>query len=350
MSSLSTFHATVNLISANNSHAIAGIRDETGPSALFGLQDAYAVADYPGSDFWLFEHGCHTGVNGTGPNDCTQSCSLPQQIWSDKYAMHTLANCLVYPKIAQALTYGRLDAPSLDLARRFNIEPAPQGVYNATTSVQGLNACIFEYCQENNPCDFFNDWNATTSSETDIGQGCAHLDTSPDAAPLNHLCTINMTSLCSTAPDVGAVNNDLGGPGVFVSYIIQYTVCVLAWMALNILDLWIQIFIFFVCPGPIYWYWTHPRGLAGGWKAATKAQKTFRKVLGSQHDAWLAALVEFQKTQAFFCIAISIAVYVQLSGQLNTVDAKTLQQLQNNTELSNVILYGGLYPLSKSHP
>ena len=133
-------------------------------------------------------------------------------------------------------------------------------------------------------------------------------------------------------------------------------------------DSWTRSYIFWWIPplpiGPIFWacrYWSKTRSLRGAYEGVSRewerASNFQEKVRESDHAAaFLYALVEFQKAQIFFVLAVQAAALTALSSVGNLFDAQTYQQLVNNADILSLVAVSGclstvfvLYILYLSH-
>lgn len=116
-------------------------------------------------------------------------------------------------------------------------------------------------------------------------------------------------------------------------------------MLYRVFDSWLRNSVFWFLPlpilGPIYWMY-FPRGLGGILTKAQHLQENLKK--SQQQAALLEAMVEFQKAQCFFMLAIQIAALLALSSNQNYFDATTYNELLSNANLLNSIAVSGFLP------
>lgn len=132
------------------------------------------------------------------------------------------------------------------------------------------------------------------------------------------------TEIC---PDSTALGNvDIGGIGVYLSYIVQLFLILMVWASLRIL--WC-----FIPPPP-----------GTPWQPAL-----------DQQDAVMVGLYDFQQAQAYFALTLSLATFIALAGDGAIFEASTYQQIGITIALfgdaattSVVCMTLGIYLLHKS--
>lgn len=106
-----------------------------------------------------------------------------------------------------------------------------------------------------------------------------------------------------------------------------------------LLDRWLYLFIVWIFPGPLCWILI---------LNALKRDKHFTQSLQfkldpvEQTSALKTALVDFQKTQCCFNIALQIATFLAISGSRNMINAKSMSQFISSISLLYQIGLGGV--------
>ncbi|KAK3626671.1 hypothetical protein LTR22_023098 [Elasticomyces elasticus] len=246
----------------------------------------------------MFQSGC---LSDDGQQNCTAVCADPGSVWGDKFK-GTLSNCMTYPVIASALGHGvnvtlrtsRTPAiiPFPDDGSMYGIIPDANLDLNTPAPWSVINQCTAAYCE----------------AGKDNGG-------SVDAS----------------------INPDLGGVGMVIAYLIQLSIVLGGW-ALNLIS---------EAGTTAFVYITKLVGRRQDrvkmWHRRAKSLR--RKVHDSQHAAALnATLVEFQKTQAFFMLAVVIAA-LQAVHDAKYLDLSTWVQVQTNLDFITTLALSGSYPI-----
>ncbi|KAK5681557.1 hypothetical protein LTS10_006089 [Elasticomyces elasticus] len=252
----------------------------------------YDLGDPDGYFFriYLYNDGCQ---GKSGQQNCTAACADPVSVWGDGNSS-TLANCMVYPWISSALgrnvtlywipdsgsrvsfpndgaVYGILPDSSLDLNT-----PEPWAV---------INECTTAHCKAIDQLE----GNCDLTEQMIYKSGWSIGEFSPVLYINTTLCHID-----------DSLNPDLGGVGMVIAYLIQFSILLAAWILNVVSELGT---VAFVRATTILSDHGH-----GQSRWQRKAKKFHYKMQHSRHAAVLnATLVEFQKTQVFFMLAVAIA-------------------------------------------
>lgn len=286
----------------------------------FGLQDALnSYYQTPNGAITLFPDAC---IQNDGTPNCTAACLDNTQMFSN---LETLHNCAVFPNISVHLANDNVSAGARRLAEELKIEPSSKGSTLPSSISNAIQRCLLDSCENNPDC-----------KDTLNPSSVSNKNHSPD--DLTGILFAN-TYLNICGPITAYVNADVGGIGVFISYIMQMGLALLAFI---VTIPWSSII----------------RGFRTGFVyclAALSPQrrssraKQYSQVLSVQSnrkypEALIAALVAFQKAQCFFMLATNIAGFViEQSGGLAP---QSLQQLYNTYIFIKVIAIGGFLPIT----
>ncbi|KAM0797758.1 hypothetical protein BDR22DRAFT_432152 [Usnea florida] len=275
-------------ITAGNSSVLGNLRNTIG---LQGALNKY----YRSTDgaITVFADAC---MQNNGVKDCTAACQNHTQMFRN---LTTLHNCVVFSDISLHRSNNSLTAEASHLAEELNIEPGNNGslIFNATQS------CLLDSCNSNTHCagNFSN-----TRNDTYI-------------------------SLC------GAISHptipDVGGIGVFISYVMQMGLALLAFV---LTIPWLSIIKRVRTSFAYVFRASSLQNTSSKPKQSLSNRKSI-KALGK-------AIEDFQKAQCFFMLATNIASLIaEKSGGL---DPMSLQQLYNTYVLIKVVAIGGYLPIT----
>ncbi|TKA69406.1 hypothetical protein B0A55_07838 [Friedmanniomyces simplex] len=332
----------------------------------------------------LYDSGCKVG-NGW---NCTAACLDtevgPNMVWNTTgYGMYTMQNCVVFPFIAALLAASNLAPAAVELAQKYQIAPDASLVNNSSAAWPVINNCINQYCEGNSestpgcgtspasnqdqvPEYLFtpnytywsrgNGENYTvnyTFAGSTINSGlCQNLNAGYAfaASDLYHVLTMQQY-VYFTCPqraqihilDSGIVlgdkpclviNGDIGGIGMFVSYVMQMGIVLSAWLLFHFYETWAA------WPLTITLIPFH-----GTRKASQLAKQAQNDLRASKHAAALvSALDEMQKAQVFFMLAVQIAALIALRNP-TYMQATSWQQLWNNYGILFNLAFGGMLPV-----
>ncbi|KAK5127929.1 hypothetical protein LTR85_005046 [Meristemomyces frigidus] len=254
------------------------------PAANATLQSAAwlgAVDTYNTSAIHLYASGC----KWNGQNNCSLACQQPEHVWGSLAATH---NCLAYPAISGLLDTDRLSAESAELASQYGIYSNKSVALSSI--VDPLVSCAVQSCMNStrHPSYCSEIYSLSTSVDD---------PTSPDFVFYANLNGIDFVEdICYTSP--ASANLDIGGIGVYISYLIQLSVVLSAWLYNRSLSTWLR---WAACSIPAR-------------KNAYERAKTLQAKIDAtqQRPALIAGLVDFQKAQAYFSITLQGAALLAI--------------------------------------
>jgi hypothetical protein len=133
------------------------------------------------------------------------------------------------------------------------------------------------------------------------------------------------------------INSDIAGLGIYISYIMQLCIMLIAWLYAVSLALWKR------CP---------QRGTSWKRRPGWIEYCSTRVDVGPQYDALITVLVEYHKAQCYFTITLQAASLLALGGHGHLLDAPTYKQIGPAVALlgdiaaaASVCLTFGLYLL-----
>ncbi|KAK5737452.1 hypothetical protein LTR17_006679 [Elasticomyces elasticus] len=279
----------------------------------------------------MFHGGC---LSDDGQQNCTAVCADPESVWGDNVSI--LSNCMTYPVIASALghgvnvtlwtnyaTYPATLIPFPDDFATYGIMPDANLDLNTPAPWSAINQCTAAYCEAGKE----NGGRCDLTSQMTYKSNWSNVNFSP-ALYFN-------TTFCDSVD--ASINPDLGGVGMVIAYLIQLSIVLGGW-ALNLIS---------EAGTTAFVYVTKLVGRrqdrAKIWHRRAKDLR--RKSHDSQHAAALnATLVEFQKTQAFFMLAVVIAA-LQAVHNAKYLDLSTWAQVQNNLDFITTVALSGSYPV-----
>ncbi|KAL8633104.1 hypothetical protein Q9189_001182 [Teloschistes chrysophthalmus] len=140
----------------------------------------------------------------------------------------------------------------------------------------------------------------------------------------------NDTNICHNiyAPAV----DDIAGIGIYASYWMQNGIAIAAWAVLRLFDFWLYYALlgFFL--------------LVSRDQAYERAERNGRMNLRYRIPNLISALIEFQKTQCFFMIAVQVAAII--IAHRGGFEAQTLQQLSNSYSAITLLAICGYMPVA----
>ncbi|KAK4580047.1 hypothetical protein LTR86_000249 [Recurvomyces mirabilis] len=293
-------------------------------------------------------------VPGSKPQawDCNAAClnttTGPELVWGNKdyNSMYTLQNCVVLPAIMALLAGGNLTANGVKVAAKYGIVGNASLIQTPAQAWPVISGCIDAYCKsggeggpptpgcERGNSDDYAKYVILPSETYYNGKGAW------DAAGEDYWWPENFTFSGVDAFNSGLchnltafINSDIGGIGMFVSYLMQTFIVLSAWLLFHIYSNWS----------------TYPIFLAlvarhGHRRASDLAQEKQAKIAKGYSDALVSALVEFQKAQVFFMLSVQIAILVALHNP-SYIEAKNWQALWNNFGILYSLAFGGCLPV-----
>ena len=274
----------------------------------------------------VYDAGCLTGSGGL---DCEKACLDSAAVWGKKSSPMTFANCALLPFLispdstldfTEAGT-GNQGNESFQRAAVFDY----LGVSPNFTNVAGVNntiqTCFNDYCKASN-CTWLNPPTSLEPQEL----------LSSFSSQLGSICK---PSIFSNNPSA-SVSSDVGGPGVVISYGVQYGLALLGWMALKFLTSLVYDFSLWIFPGPFLGF------RSGGWPRVRRMCERWQESVHSinQTAALTAALVDFQKAQCCFTIAVQIAALIQFSNKINAIGATSPIQVRFTYQFMTYVALG----------
>lgn len=281
--------------------------------SLLSFQDAFLSFGHNISDkssVNVFSDGC---ILSDGKNNCQLACQNASLIFE---STATLQNCLQYPALIAALSHQDLDPESVSAAADFGFFPENVGVSNNIATI--IQQCLNEYCASpSGQCDA----QASRSSAEVPATLCS--TTQP------HLCFKN-TNICDSV--YAPVVDDIAGIGIYASYWMQNGIALVAFALLRLFDFW----IYYITIALLFCF-------SGFKKAKAKAETAKQMGLRYRVPNLISALIEFQKAQCFFMIAVQAAAIIVVRG--GGFQAQTLQQLSNTYSAITLISICGFLPV-----
>ncbi|KAK5693867.1 hypothetical protein LTR17_024953 [Elasticomyces elasticus] len=203
--------------------------------------NAYGPYYGPYGFLQLYDTGCRTGETTW---NCTAACLDtdvgPDMVWnSSALGMYTLQNCVVLPVIAALLASSSLTSAAVALAQKYEIASDASLINGTAWPV--LSNCFDQYCEANG----------------DNTPGC-NSTSNPDIVPLmfttnyahfmdgdGRRYSTNFTIAKGAIPAMGlchnlnaVINGDIGGIGMFVSYMMQMMIVLSAWVLFHFYENW----------------------------------------------------------------------------------------------------------------
>ncbi|EMC97936.1 hypothetical protein BAUCODRAFT_146537 [Baudoinia panamericana UAMH 10762] len=309
----------------------------------------------------LFEPGCRVGNGWNCTAACLDTNIGPTLVWNSTSwtnSTYTLQNCIVYPVIASLLASNQLNARSVEIAKKYNIQPhanlwrnatagwpgtrpIPRGSLRAhealpepllpTVTMSRMEPKTWKFCESNEQlAPGCKNTNAAADVQSFVftpSEGYA-FNQSNGFYPIN-ITTVIDTGLCNNLNAV--INPDIGGIGMFVSYLMQMFIVLSAWLLFHLYQTW--------------------AGMCGAPNCCPQPT-ALPKLYGSEHvprtshhsAALVSALVEFQKAQVFFMLAVQCAALIAIHNPAY-VQSTSWQQLLNNLGILYDLAFGGCLPV-----
>ncbi|KAK3645104.1 hypothetical protein LTR56_002678 [Elasticomyces elasticus] len=281
----------------------------------------------------LDHRGC---VVDDGTRNCTAACADPRLVWNVPNSTWTLANCMIAPIIASAMS-----ATGRGIVRTFKDftqNPAAIYVQETTTSPElfgitpndeldlstpapwaVINDCMIAYCLATNP--------GSTNCTSVPG---VIYDTPRTLGNFTFMPAFMFdTNLCDRID--ASLNPDLAGVGMIIAYLIQSSILLAAWTVGSLTTSVTAIVV--------------GTRLLFKWPNKVIARINQRRIRRSRQAAALySTLVEFQKTQAFFILAVVTACLLAVRNAAY-LQVNSWQQLWNNFFFFNNVALSGCYPV-----
>lgn len=290
-----------------------------------------------GTILYLYDQGCRTGPT---TYNCTTACTDPEQVWSAENWQYTLANCMVYPLIASAWGKGILhyndshydyatrnvtyNDTAAQTAAKYGILADADLDLSSPEPCSTINACLTAYCNATS-----NDGNNCSVGGTTGYTAKWHVGDYRPALRFN-------TSLCE---DLNAsINQDLGGVGMIIAYLIQISILLAGWVLESFNSAGTAVLVWLSLRVRRRIRRTHRSSI----KKAKRIQHKIRH--SRQAVALKVALVEFQKTQTFFVLAVAVAALLAVNNAAY-LQVSSWQQFWNNITFISTISLSGCYPI-----
>lgn len=223
------------------------------------------------------------------PYNLTASCQDVDKTLATPWSAY---NCMVYAQVAHRMADGDLTSTGISNARAMGIEETSYDTH-ADAIYETYHTCLQDYVNYLSPkVDASTYCFLDASSRTRcFPNPCLHLDVS--------------------------INQDLGGIGVFLSFLIQVGLAVCLFLALRVATSWVYY------PGRIIALFQG--SLKKSRACAMQWQNNTRRYL---FDPVVSAIIDFHKVQCFFMIALQIAALVSVGSQgIASLGSKSMSQL-----------------------
>ncbi|KAH7321728.1 hypothetical protein BKA65DRAFT_87576 [Rhexocercosporidium sp. MPI-PUGE-AT-0058] len=240
------------------------------------------------ADFTASLHCSLETAESTIPKNisCIEACSNPALIFSNWSNFYT---CSWYPTLSEALDAPDVSTSATDTFSSLGILPNQSILSHSISS--DIATCLSDYCKSSDDCRKLDSKSQSCSLENLVVVNGSLVTLSRTNA-----ITCLHDSVCSST---GAVNPDIGGLGVILSLLIQYTLSLLA----------------IICHFLFYFRYQLYRKL---WLRKIRGGKPderlslAKQTLTRHLEALTSALVEFQKAQCFFSATLQIAAIIVL--------------------------------------
>ncbi|KAF2461414.1 hypothetical protein BDY21DRAFT_85706 [Lineolata rhizophorae] len=342
-----------------------------------GLSESDLSDDVANLYYELPYDACRIGDS----HNCTTVCQNASMVFS---SLETLASCIIYPYVSEALPKYNMTDDAADLARLYGYELNASGVATSVRNV--ISGCFDAFCAVHSKyyygCD---DPEYATNLDDSYGSFMGY----EYSIPLNW----TIPRVCQDVPALASP--DIAGPGLLISYFMQSGIALSAWLLLRLFGTWTRNSIFIGClistglkstfskisciklekhesrargfqerleqsehqilASLVLMTKRTARSMKSTWAWISEAAKEpwyvaeaarLRLEMSRQPIAVIAALVEFQKAQCFFMLAVQIGALLALKGKPQFLEAKSLLQLWNNAVLIRNIAISGFLPTS----
>ncbi|KAK5113368.1 hypothetical protein LTR62_003468 [Meristemomyces frigidus] len=301
----------------------------------------------------LSDRGCKVPGSNPVAYDCQTACLNttlgPALVWNntDYDSMYTLSNCVMLPVIAALLASSKLTPGGVGMAKKYGITPNADLIKTPAQAWPVISGCINAYCSSgsdgglptpgcqagsDNPDDYLQ-YTLLPNQSYYTNQG-KYDDNVGDYWWSENFTFSGIDSFNSgICHDLNAfINADIGGVGMFVSYLMQTFIVLSAWILFHVYANWS----------------TYPILLAllpfHGRRRASTVANNIQGRMNFFNDALVAALADFQKAQVFFMLSVQIAILVALHNAA-FIQANTWQALWNNFGILYSLAFGGSLPI-----
>ncbi|KAK3112334.1 hypothetical protein LTR53_011515, partial [Teratosphaeriaceae sp. CCFEE 6253] len=275
----------------------------------------YIDTSYPVAYLSLVTRGCR---DYNGDLNCTAACADPARVFNNSATLAKLPDSS-YNSMTKKLTFTNA-AP--EFARAYGIEAAPDLDIDTAAPWAVINNCTTTYCKAVSPAD-------TNCSATDSMGFRANWHIG-DWRPALHV----NTTLCDNIN--ASINQDLGGVGMIIAYLLQISLLLAGWVLESINSAGTAVYVW----GSTLFRPPHEKRVR-----RHRAKRIQHRVLISRQAVALkAALVEFQRTQTFFVLAVAVAALLAVNNAAY-LQVSSYQQLWNNIGFMSTVALSGCYPV-----
>ncbi|CZR60067.1 uncharacterized protein PAC_09962 [Phialocephala subalpina] len=225
------------------------------------------------------------GCSNSTPNvSCIDTCGNVSDVFS---SWPNFYSCSWYPALAEALNGADLNVAQVEVLNAKCVSPNLSIVPSNISST--IATCLSDYCQSSPDC-----LGIDTYSSCSLDNLLSR-DASGDLNRTSAIVCLRDSVCGSTA----SVNPDIGGLGVILSLMIQYSLSIDAFMLHFLFDQQYRL---------KKWRWRRKGNPESASKSLAEAKKTRKEHL----EALTSAVVEFQKSQCFFAATLQIASLIVL--------------------------------------
>ncbi|CZT46297.1 uncharacterized protein RSE6_06706 [Rhynchosporium secalis] len=285
-----------------------------------------SIASLSGNPDFTASLHCSLETAASDPRNisCVEGCSKPEIIFSNWSNFYT---CSWYPSLSAYLDRLDTNASTIDAFSSMGIQPNQSSLSQSVSS--DIASCLSEYCESSDDCQ---------KSDL-ISQSCSMenlITTTGTVTTLNRTNAVICLrdNVCSST---GVVNPDIGGLGVIMSLLVQYTLSLSAIICHFLFYIRYQLFR--------KWWLRKAKGAQ-----RSESLSSAKRILARHLEALTSALVEFQKAQCFFSATLQIAAIIilpQYEYEENSKDQILLRLISANAfapivlTLSHIDLLGG---------
>ncbi|PSR77102.1 hypothetical protein BD289DRAFT_445831 [Coniella lustricola] len=274
-------------------------------------------------------------VGGNYYKDCAAACANPSLMFNSSY---TLWNCLTLAAASQYVGSGQLTIDTSELTTAgASMGFTSLADFNATQIFEDTTNCIKASCQDYS-------LGSCSSNVTDLEIG----GSANQAMALYH----GAKDYCSGMDS--AVNSDIAGPGVVISYILQAALAIAVSVLINIFTEWMR---------PVLsWLYSLKERMTSGpprrqiltgrhqqslhWQRADEHQKRIAR--SRPAAALLSVLAEFQEVQVFFVASIqltTLAIFASSNHAAMLSSSSSFAEAVLNVEIVQMLSVTGTLPL-----
>ncbi|KAF3767123.1 hypothetical protein M406DRAFT_328223 [Cryphonectria parasitica EP155] len=278
---------------------------------------------------------------GSGYRDCTTACSDVSMMFNSSY---TLWNCLTLAAASQYVDDQVLILDSDELATAGDsMGFSDLGQFNATSIFSNTLQCIQSSCQD------YSLGSCTKNITT--------LDISRVSDQVSALYN-GLQTYCDGMDS--AINSDIAGPGVVLSYILQAVLAITVYVFINLLTSWLRPILSFLytVQDRIQGQQRsdraidataadlHPQQQRNPWQRAGEHQRNLSRSRAAA--ALTSALVEFQEMQGFFVASIQLATLMIFASSDHSAmlsSTSSFAEAVMNVEIVQMLSISGVLPV-----